>query len=94
MNLIDTHAHLYLPEFHADFEDVVSRAKKQGYIKFCCPISIPHPLNPLNKPYCSILRFHSDDRTASHFVKEDWEHRLNIVYHELKTQTSILLLVK
>ena len=43
MNLIDTHAHLYLPEFDTDFEDVVLRAKKAGVYKICCLISILNP---------------------------------------------------
>jgi TatD DNase family protein len=37
MNLIDTHTHLYLPEFKADIEHVLARAKAVGVTKFYLP---------------------------------------------------------
>jgi TatD DNase family protein len=37
MRLIDSHCHLYLPEFAADLEDVVSRAAAAGVSKFFFP---------------------------------------------------------
>ncbi len=37
MNLIDTHTHLYLPEFKADIEEVLARAKAAGVTKFYLP---------------------------------------------------------
>lgn len=37
MNLIDTHTHLYLPEFKKDIEEVLARAKAAGVTKFYLP---------------------------------------------------------
>jgi TatD DNase family protein len=37
MNLFDTHTHLYLPEFKADIEEVLARAKAAGVTKFYLP---------------------------------------------------------
>ncbi len=37
MNLIDTHTHLYLPEFKTDIEEVLARAKAAGVTKFYLP---------------------------------------------------------
>lgn len=37
MQLIDTHTHLYLPEFQKDRDDVVAKALQQGVIKLLMP---------------------------------------------------------
>lgn len=37
MNLIDTHTHLYLPEFDADRDEVVNRAVNNGVVKMLLP---------------------------------------------------------
>ena len=37
MQLIDSHCHLYLPEFESDIEDVLSRAAAAGVSKFFFP---------------------------------------------------------
>ena len=37
MNLIDTHTHLYLPEFDADRDEVVNRAVSNGIVKMLMP---------------------------------------------------------
>jgi TatD DNase family protein len=37
MQLIDTHTHIYLPEFDADRDDVVSRAHENGVVKMLMP---------------------------------------------------------
>ena len=37
MTLIDTHTHIYLPEFDADRQDVMERADKAGIIKIFMP---------------------------------------------------------
>lgn len=92
MNLIDTHAHLYLPEFHADFEDVVSRAKKAGVYKILLPNIDTASIESLKQTvlfdpsfFIPMIGLHPTS------VKEDWEHRLNIVYHELKTNNYIAI---
>lgn len=37
MQLIDTHAHLYLPEFEKDWKEIISRSKKNGVAKVVLP---------------------------------------------------------
>jgi TatD DNase family protein len=37
MTLIDTHSHIYLPEFDADRQDIMERADKAGIIKIFTP---------------------------------------------------------
>ncbi|HEY2726185.1 MAG TPA: TatD family hydrolase, partial [Parafilimonas sp.] len=37
MNLIDTHCHLYLPEFDNDLQEVFKRAEMEGVTKFYLP---------------------------------------------------------
>lgn len=37
MNLIDTHTHIYLPEFDADRDEVIERALNSGVIKLLMP---------------------------------------------------------
>jgi TatD DNase family protein len=37
MQLIDTHTHLYLPEFNTDRDEVVNRAVKNGVVKMLMP---------------------------------------------------------
>jgi TatD DNase family protein len=37
MQLIDTHTHIYLPEFDADRDDTVARATGSGVVKMLLP---------------------------------------------------------
>ena len=37
MQLIDTHTHIYLPDFDADRDDAVNRAVSKGVIKLLMP---------------------------------------------------------
>lgn len=37
MRLVDTHCHLYLPEFDADRPQMMERARQAGITKFCLP---------------------------------------------------------
>ena len=37
MQLIDTHTHLYLPEFDTDRDEVVNRAVSNGIVKMLMP---------------------------------------------------------
>lgn len=90
MNLIDTHAHLYLPEFYTDFEDVVLRAKKAGVYKILLPNIDTESIEPLKQTvltdpsfFIPMMGLHPTS------VKEDWEHQLNIIYNELKTNHYI-----
>ena len=37
MNIIDTHAHLYLKQFNEDIDQVIQRANENGVKKFIFP---------------------------------------------------------
>ena len=37
MQFIDTHSHLYLPEFDNDRDEVINRAIREGIEKICLP---------------------------------------------------------
>ena len=37
MQFIDTHSHLYLPEFDNDRDEVINRAIREGIVKICLP---------------------------------------------------------
>ncbi|MCW1735596.1 TatD family hydrolase [Anaerorudis cellulosivorans] len=90
MNFIDTHAHLYLPDFHDDFDDVVIRAKNAGVLKILLPNIDIDSIELLKQTVQSDSSFFIPmmglHPTA---VKEDWEYQLDIIYHELKTNPYI-----
>lgn len=44
MNLIDTHTHIYLPEFDADHDEVISRAREAGVSHMILPAVDPSSL--------------------------------------------------
>lgn len=44
MNLIDTHTHIYLPEFDADREEVIARAIEEGVSRMILPAVDPSSL--------------------------------------------------
>ncbi len=48
MKLIDTHTHLYLPEFDADRNEVISRAVEAGVVKLLMPNIDVHSVNIMN----------------------------------------------
>lgn len=47
MSLIDTHAHLYLPEFNDDIDDVMQRARENGIEKILLPNIDSESIEPL-----------------------------------------------
>src|SRR4051812_13323805 len=47
MSLIDTHAHLYLPDFNADIAEVVKRAKQEGVEKIYLPAIDQEVIDPM-----------------------------------------------
>jgi TatD DNase family protein len=47
MQLIDTHTHLYLPEFYTDRDEMVNRAVSSGVIKFLLPNIDLHSVRPM-----------------------------------------------
>jgi len=47
MKLVDTHTHLYLPEFHTDRDEMINRALKNGVVKLLMPNIDIKSLDPM-----------------------------------------------
>jgi TatD DNase family protein len=84
MNLIDTHCHLYLPEFAQDIEAVMHRADEEGVMKFYLPAidsaTMPDLLNLEAKfpgKCCAMAGLHPCS------VKEDFRSELKKVEESL-----------
>lgn len=69
MRLIDTHTHIYMPDFDADRAEVVERARQAGVEKMMLPavdLSSIEPMRKLRDSYpgvFAIRRRNSSDRT-------------------------------
>lgn len=86
MNLIDTHSHLYLPEFDVDRSEMLDRAKKLGVQKVILPnidsesLPLMKKMTAENHDICLMaMGLHPTS------VKENFEAELDLVYQELKT---------
>ena len=88
--LIDTHCHLYLPEFDDDREKMLDRAQEIGVKNFMLP-------NIDSSSVESLLRLHKE-HSSSCFpmmglhpcsVKENWKDELKIAGNHLFHQTEI-----
>ncbi len=80
MNLIDTHTHLYLPEFKADIEEVLARAKAAGVTTFYLPNIDSSSINDL----LELEKNHPDSCIAMMglhpcSVKENYKDELKLV---------------
>jgi len=80
MELIDTHAHLYLPEFDEDREDMIARAMAVGVNRFYLPnvdsrtIDAMLQLEAAYPSHCfAMMGLHPCS------VKDNWEEELDIV---------------
>jgi len=81
MNFIDTHTHIYLPEFDTDRDDAIIRAKDKGISKMLMPnIDIQSTEAMLavetnNPGYChSMIGLHPTS------VKKDYQYQLDILF--------------
>ncbi|WP_462280786.1 TatD family hydrolase [Salinivirga cyanobacteriivorans] len=85
MSLIDTHAHLYLPEFNDDIDEVMQRATENGIEKILLPNidseSIEPLLNLVSKYSNELLPMMGLHPTS---VKADYESELAIVADKLQ----------
>lgn len=86
MNLIDTHSHLYLPDFDEDRGEMLERAREIGVQKIILPNidvdSIPQiqKMRRAFPDHCeAAMGLHPTD------VKEDFEEQLEKIYEELKS---------
>ena len=78
MNLIDTHTHLYLPEFDNDRDEVVKRAVKNGVTNMLMPNIDMHSIEAMlavEDAYSGMC--HSMIGLHPTSVKEDYPHQLN-----------------
>ena len=86
MILIDTHTHLYLPEFDEDRAAIVQRAKEHGVQQVILPNidseSIPQMLK-MAAEFPDFCRMAMGLHPTS--VKENFEEELDIAYQELQT---------
>lgn len=85
MILIDTHTHLYLPEFDEDRKEMLERASQQGIKKMILPNIDSESIPQIQKmrrefpDYCvASMGLHPTS------VKEDFEEELKACYEELK----------
>ncbi len=85
MSLIDTHAHLYLPEFNEDIHEVMNRAKENGVER----ILIPNIDSSSIKPLLNLVDKYPDELVPMMglhptSVNADFETELNIVRETLQ----------
>ena len=86
MNLIDTHTHLYLPDFDEDRSEMLERARRAGVAKVILP-----NIDSTSIPQIQKMRRDFPDRCVAAMglhptsVKEDFEEELSRIYAELKS---------
>jgi len=92
MQLIDTHAHLYLDHFKNDFEKVVIRAKENGVYKIILPNIDMGSVNPMletsrKEPgfFYPCIGLHPGS------VKENYETELNRIFKEAQSSEFIAI---
>lgn len=80
MNIIDTHSHIYQPDFDKDIDEVIQRAKLSGVINILLPnidsttVDRVHKLSEKYQGYClPMMGLHPTS------VSEDWEAELEII---------------
>ena len=80
MQFIDTHCHLYLPEFKEDIQNVVGRAREKGVSEFFMPnvdsTTIPAMLE-IENDYQPFIHAMMGLHPCS--VKENWQEELDLV---------------
>lgn len=85
MEIIDTHAHLYLKQFESDTPEMIQRAVNAGIAKILLPNIDTATIEPLKKLvenypqlFIPMMGLHPTS------VKEDWQKQLTIIKRELK----------
>lgn len=89
MELFDTHTHLYLPEFEADRDAVMSRAIEAGVSRMIFPnvdLSTVAPMKELHGKYPSntfmAIGLHPTE------IGETWRENLAVIRHELDSSSD------
>lgn len=87
MKLIDTHCHLYLPEFASDIDEVIANSKKAGIEKFYFPAidsETYQAMIALEVRYPESCRSMTGLHPCS--VKENWKEELAFVFQSLASR--------
>lgn len=90
MNFVDTHAHLYLPEFDNDRDEMIARAIEAGVLKILLPnidIKSAGPLVSLSSEYPGIIYPMMGLHPTS--VKDDYLEQLDIIEEWLRKDNFI-----
>lgn len=92
MNMIDTHAHLFSPEFSNDLDEVVKRARETGVNKVLLPNIDSESINNLLESYNSYPDFFLP-MMGLHptSVKSNWKEELSTIYNELLNNKYIAI---
>jgi len=88
--MIDTHTHLYLPEFEADIADVVDRARQVG-VKACWLPGIDEgslqAMRNLQQSYGDYFQLFAGLHPTE--VKQDYRRHLDVIYQTLTDNINI-----
>jgi TatD DNase family protein len=89
---IDTHVHLYDPDFDADICNVVSRAKESGVVKVILP-AIDKSHYKVMVERCALLDGYAYAAIGLHptSVKENWREELQYVVERCKEERFIAI---
>lgn len=90
MQLIDTHSHIYLPEFNDDFNDVILRAKEAGVEKIIMPDINKTDSERLKKAVSTDKILYAMAGVHPCDVKENYIEELTRVENEIKTNPQII----
>ena len=88
MQLVDTHCHLYLPEFEDDLEEVFNRAEEAGVTKFYLPAidsSVVNDMLAMEKRFPGKCFLMAGLHPCS--VNENWEKEIDIVKKSLQKRS-------
>ncbi|MFR9164935.1 MAG: TatD family hydrolase [Dysgonomonas sp.] len=92
MEIIDTHSHIFQPEFDNDIDEVISRAKKAGVSKILLPnidvetISRVNNLAEKYPDYCvPMMGLHPTS------VTEDWKNQLTLIKNQFDNHHYIAI---
>lgn len=92
MEIIDTHSHIYQPDFEQDIEEVINRAKQEGIIKILLPnidvesIDRVKALSEKHPQYClPMMGLHPTS------VTRNWQADLEIIKKEFGTTSYIAI---
>jgi TatD DNase family protein len=92
MQLIDTHTHLYLPEFDNDRDEAVHRAVENNVVKLLMPNIDIHSLDSMlssEKKYTGIC--HSMIGLHPTSVGEDWLHQIDMLEEKASQHSFVAI---